>query len=293
MSIKLELYKIFNQASASGSLSQAARELYMTQPAVSQAIMQLEEELGVRLFTRTPRGVVLTNEGHTLLEYTNSAVSLLDAGERKLKESRDLKEGELKIGVGDTTCRYYLLPYLEQFSHSYPAIKLKIINKTTEGLCALVKSGEINFAICNLPIKDPSLRVQQCKDIQDVFVGSSKYKEAASKTISYEELAAYPLIFLDTWSSTRQYVERYFLSRGIRITPEIELGSHDLLLELAKMGLGLACVVREFSEEYLKRGVLREIRLEEAIPPRAIGICSLKGVSLSPSAKRFVEYLVG
>ena len=122
MSIRLELYKIFDKVAKCQSFSKAAKELYMTQPAVSQAIMQLEDELKIRLFTRTPRGVILTNEGKLLFEYTNSAISLLDTGEKKLKESRDLKKGELKIGVSDTISRYYLLPYLERFHKSYPNI---------------------------------------------------------------------------------------------------------------------------------------------------------------------------
>lgn len=291
MAIRLELFRIFDQVAKCRSFSQAARELYMTQPAVSQAIMQLEGELGTRLFTRTPKGVVLTNQGHSLVEYTSAAISLLDTAEKKLKQSRDLREGELKIGVSDTVCRYYLLPYLEQFKRNYPKIKLRIINKTTEKLCALIKSGELDLGVCNLPIADPSLEVRKCQDIQDVFVGNSEYSEKIKAPLSYAELLEYPLIFLDTWSRTRQYVENYFQGKGFRLAPEIELGSHDLLLEFSKMGFGIACVVREFSQEYLEKGDLYEIELAWKIPKRAIAVCSLKGVSYSPASEKFVEYL--
>src|SRR5690606_5336540 len=114
MSIRLELYRIFDKVAKCQSFSKAANELYMTQPAVSQAIMQLEHELDIRLFTRTPKGVSLTNEGKMLFEYTNSAISLLDTGEKRIKETKNLQAGELKIGVSDTISRYYLLPYLER-----------------------------------------------------------------------------------------------------------------------------------------------------------------------------------
>ncbi|WP_353095341.1 LysR family transcriptional regulator [Tissierella praeacuta] len=291
MSIRLELYRIFDKVAKCKSFSKAANELYMTQPAISQAIMQLEDELRIRLFTRTPRGVILTNEGKMLFEYTNSAISLLDTGEKKIKESRDLKEGELKIGVSDTISRYYLLPYLEKFHKSYPNIKLRIINRTTDELCKLIKSGEIDIGICNLPIKDSSLNIKKCKDIQDIFVVGERYKELILESITYEELLRYPMIFLDNRSRSRQYVEGYLLSKGIKVNPEIELGSHDLLLEFAKIGLGLACVVREFSEDYLSKGILYEIKLVEDIPKRSIGICSLKCVTLSPSSEKFIEYL--
>ncbi|WP_313756837.1 LysR family transcriptional regulator [Tissierella sp.] len=291
MSIRLELYRIFDKVAKCKSFSKAANELYMTQPAISQAIMQLEDELKIRLFTRTPRGVILTNEGKILFEYTNSAISLLDNGEKKIRQSRDLKQGELKIGVSDTISRYYLLPYVEKFHKAYPNIKLKIINQTTDELCKLIKSGEIDIGICNLPIKDNSLDIKRCKDIQDIFVFGERYKDMVTNSITYEELLGYPLIFLDNRSKTRQYVEGYLFSKGIKINPEIELGSHDLLLEFAKVGLGLACVVREFSENYLLEGSLYELNLVEDIPKRGIGICSLKGVSLSPSSEKFIEYL--
>ncbi|TCU77519.1 DNA-binding transcriptional LysR family regulator [Tissierella praeacuta] len=291
MSIRLELYRIFDKVAKCKSFSKAANELYMTQPAISQAIMQLEDELKIRLFTRTPRGVILTNEGKILFEYTNSAISLLDNGEKKIRQSRDLKQGELKIGVSDTISRYYLLPYVEKFHKDYPNIKLKIINQTTDELCKLIKSGEIDIGICNLPIKDNSLDIKKCKDIQDIFVFGERYKDMVTNSITYEELLGYPLIFLDNRSKTRQYVEGYLFSKGIRINPEIELGSHDLLLEFAKVGLGLACVVREFSKDYLLEGSLYELNLVEDIPKRGIGICSLKGVSLSPSSEKFIEYL--
>lgn len=292
MSIRLELYKIFDKVARCQSFSKAAKELYMTQPAVSQAIMQLEDELKIRLFTRTPRGVILTNEGKMLFEYTNSAISLLDTGEKKIKESRDLKEGELKIGVSDTISRYYLLPYLEKFHKSYPNIKLKIINRTTEELCNLIKSGEIDIGICNLPIEDNSLDIQKCKDIHDIFVFGEKYGGLIDKTMTYEGILKYPLIFLDNRSRSRQYVESYLFSKGIKINPEIELGSHDLLLEFTKIGLGIACVVKEFSEDYLLNGSLYEVNLLDNIPKRSIGICLLKGVSLSPSSEKFVGYLL-
>ena len=131
MVTKLDLYKVFCQVGKSKSFSKASKELYMTQPAVSQAIMQLEGELGIRLFNRTPKGVSLTNEGNVLFEYVNSAINLINAGEEKILEFKDLTVGELKIGVGDTISKYFLLPYLELFHNKYPNLKFKIINGTT------------------------------------------------------------------------------------------------------------------------------------------------------------------
>ena len=289
---KLDLYKVFCMVGKCQSFSKAAKELYMTQPAVSQAVMQLERELNIRLFTRTYRGVTLTNEGKTLFEYANAAISLINVGEEKLLEIKNLTAGELKIGVGDTISRYFLLPYLQEFNEKYPNIKFKIINSTTSELCEILKSGEIDIAICNFPIEDESLELRECREIHDIFVCGEKYKNILEdKPLSFSEILEFPLIILEPKSNSRKYVEKYMLQKGIKITPEIELGSHDLLLEFAKINLGIACVVKEFSQDYLKNSILYEVETVETIPKRSIGLCFLKSVPLSTASKRFVEIL--
>ncbi len=288
---KLDLYKVFCMVGKSGSFSKTAKDLYMTQPAVSQAIMQLEKELDTRLFNRTPKGVSLTNEGSLMFEYVNSAINLIDAGEEKILEFKNLTAGELKIGVGDTISRYFLLPYLEDFHNKYPNIKFKIENGTTLELCALLKSGEVDITICNFPIDDPTLEQRPCINIHDTFVCGEKFKKIVSKPLSLHELVKLPLIFLEPKSNSRQYVEDYILSKGIKMSPEFELGSHDLLLEFAKINLGVACVTKEFSQEYLNKGLLYEVQLIDEIPKRNIGVCYLKSVPLSPSSTKFVEII--
>ncbi len=289
--VKLDLYRIFCEVAKSQSFSKAAESLYMTQPAVSQSIMQLERELDIRLFTRTPKGVVMTNEGHLLYEYASSAINLISTGEKKLGEIKDLMTGELRIGVGDTISRYFLTPYLEKFHKAYSNIKLKIFNGTTMELCAMLKSGEVDIAICNLPVRDKALEIIKCMAVHDVFVCGEMYKDMFLSPVSLENIAELPLIFLETKSNSRQYVESYMLSRGVNIKPEIELGSHELLLEFAKINLGISCVIREFSQDYLRKGVLHEIKMIEEIPERSIGICFLKSIPLSPATTKFVEAL--
>lgn len=285
---KLDSYRIFNEVSKQRSFSKAAKVLYMTQPAVSQAIMNLEQELGTRLFTRTSKGVTLTTDGQLLYEYISSAVNLIELGEKKLSESQNLIVGEMKIGVGDTISKYYLLPYLEKFHTESPNIKLKIINRTTPELCRMLKSGEIDIAVCNLPVKDAALDVQKCIDIHDIFVCGEKYRYLSEKPRTIEEIMQLPVIFLESKSNSRQYVEKYFLSKGIKIQPEIELGSHDLLLEFAKYNFGISCVIQEFSQEYINSKSVYKITLTEEIPERAVGFCFLKSVSLSAAARKFV-----
>lgn len=286
---KLDLYKIFCEVGESKSFSQAAKALYMTQPAVSQAIMQLERELDIRLFNRSPKGAVLTDEGRLLYEYASSALNLLHVGEEKIGEFKNLTAGELKIGVGDTISRYFLLPYLELFNNRYPNVKFKIENGTTSELCAILKAGEVDIVVCNFPLEDPALAQKPFIDVHDIFVCGEKYRHILTDPISFEELIKYPLIFLEPKSNSRRYVEAFILSKGVQITPEFELGSHDLLLEFAKSNLGIACVTKEFAQVYLTNGMVSEVTIVEPISKREIGVCYLKSVPLSLAATRFVE----
>lgn len=289
---KLDLYRVFWQVAKNKSFSKAAKELYMTQPAISQSIMQLEAELDTRLFNRTTKGVFLTVEGSALYDYVNSAIKLIDSGEEKLLEFKNLSVGELKIGVGDTISRYFLLPYLEKFHIKYPNIKFKIINGTTLELCSILKAGEIDIAICNFPLEDSNLDQKPLFEIHDIFVCGEKYKEKIKDKLTFEEIAKHPLILLERKSNSRKYVENFMLSKGVSISPEFELGSHDLLLEFAKINLGIASVTKEFSKEYLDNGSLFEVETTENIPSRSIGICSLKRVPLSLAANKFLELIL-
>lgn len=291
MSSKLDLYRIFSMVAKRKSISGAAKDLFMSQPAVSQAIMQLEKDLEIRLFNRTPKGVSLTNEGSLLFEYVQSALNLIEAGEEKILELKHLTVGELSIGVGDTISKHFLLPYLEVFHNRFPNIKFKIVNGTTLEICALIKSGEVDLGICNFPIDDPALEQIPCLEVQDIFVCGEKFRHILSQPLKLDELVKLPLILLESNSNSRQFVESYFDAKGISLSPEFELGSYDLLLEFAKINLGIACVTKEFSLDYLEQGILYEIELAEPIPRRSIGVCYLNNVPLAPASTKFVELI--
>ncbi|HHV58933.1 MAG TPA: LysR family transcriptional regulator [Clostridiaceae bacterium] len=292
MLLKLDLYRIFCEVASCRSFSKAAKALFMTQPAVSQSISQLENILGTRLFTRTPKGVTLTREGQLVYEYARSAINFLETGEEKLKEIQGLITGELRIGVSDTTAKFFLVPYLDQFHKLYSNIKLNIINGTSVELCELLKAGHIDLAICNLPVEDPAIHSIPCMTVHDIFVAGTAYKDKITHPLSLEELTQLPLIFLEQKSNSRRYVERFFLGKGIRLNPEIELGSHDLLILLAKINLGISCVIKEYTQAEIETGTLFEVPLKEQIPDRSIGLCYLKRVLMSPSAQKFSSLIL-
>jgi DNA-binding transcriptional LysR family regulator len=287
----LEGYRAFLAVAQSGSFSKAAEKLGVTQPAVSHAVRRLEERLGGPLFYRTPAGVRLTNEGEMLYKFVSQGFHFLENGERKIAEMRNLVAGEVKIGAGDTLCRHYLLPHLEAFHREHPGVKIQVTNRTTRETVALLKEGKIDFGIVNLPVRDNQLLIRESIPLHDCFVAGEAFRELAERTLTWQELVRHPLILLEQGSNIRSCIDRFAKGQGVDIRPEFELGSIDLLVQFARIGLGIACVIREFVAEELARGTLHEIRLDVPLPPRRVGLVTLKDVPLSAAASRFLEKL--
>jgi len=291
MNYRIEQYRIFNVVAKSESFSKAAESLFMTQSAVSQAIKQLETSIDMTLFKRTSKGVELTEAGNILYKYTSSAMELLETGLLKVEALKTLDDGELKIGASDTISTHFLLPRLEMFHKLYPNIKIKIINRVTSETIDLLKNGKIDIAFGNLPIEDESLEIIECMKVHDTFVAGNDYSKFKDKVFTHEDISKLPLILLENKSNSRKYVDKIFLESGLVLTPSIELGAHELLLQLAKINLGISCVVREFSEEYLKNNFVFELKQKNPIPERAIGYCYSKNLHLTPTMKEFISFL--
>lgn len=287
----LDWYRVFYVTATQGSFSKAAAALFITQPAVSYAIKQLEMTLGGKLFSRTPKGVALTAEGEVLFKHIEQAYGFLAAAERKVAEMHQMLRGEVRIGAGDSLCKHYLLPYLESFHASFPDIKIQVTNRTSLETVQLLKEGKIDFGIVNLPIEDKQIQIREIAVIQDCFVAGEKYKHVATKPVSMKEMSEYPIILLEKGSSSRRYIDRYVQLAGLDIQPEIELGSVDLLVQFARIGLGISCVVKDYIRDELRQGILYEIVLEDPIPPRSIGIITSKEMPLSVAATQFLQLL--
>ena len=293
MAVKLELYRVFRAVAEAESISQAAQELYISQSAVSQSIRNLEDTLKTRLFVRSTRGVRLTDEGRLLYDYVRSAMSLLETGENKLAQTQSLLRGTLVIGASDTVTAQFLLPYLERFHHLYPSIHLQSISGRSQKVLGLLRSGRIDIAFASTPPDTTSLLVTPCFQTHAIFVAGSDYACDFTHEHTLAEIGAFPLILLERKASSRVYLERYFLENGLRLTPEIELGSRSLLVDLARIGFGVAGVTEEFVTDELASGVIRKLPTAFTIPPRSVDMCILRDVPPTATAQRFMELVCG
>ena len=287
MTVKLEQYRIFKAIADTGNISRTAKQLYLSQSAVSQSLQQLESALGVRLFSRTARGVTLTAEGSVLYDYAAQALSLLEAGEARIAQSRELLKGELSIGVSSTLTKYYLLPFLRDYHQQYPHIHVRILNGTSRRVLQLLGSGQVELAFATYTPDADSFSVFPCFDTHTVFVAAPDYPCDFDRVYTLQEISEFPLILLEREASSRRFLEDCFLQRGLRLQPEIELASHNLLISLARIGLGVAGVTEELSLSGLNRGVVRKLHLAEEIPSRRVVLCTRRNTPPSAAAGRF------
>ena len=292
----LSLYRIFLETAKSGSISGAARRLYVTQPAVSVGIMQLENELGVKLFFRTSKGIKLTQEGATLYEYVANAMNFLEIGEDKLRELNNLDGGVLRVGASDMTLKFYLLDHLESFHKSHPRVRLTVSNNPTPSCIDELKSGSIDFGVISEPVGvDEDVECRRVRQIRDIMVCSPEiYEGLHDGAHSFVELLSHTIVMLDRETSTRRYQEEWMRKCGAPeelLQPEIQLATSDLVVDFAKRGIGIGCVVEDFAREDIDRGRLKEITLRDPFPPRSFMLAYLKKMPLSSAAKQFLALL--
>lgn len=291
MSVKLESYRVFKEVAEVGNITAAAQALYISQSAVSQSIKQLENDLQTRLFSRNSRGVTLTAEGRMLYEYVRSAMGLLETGEAKLSQTRELQMGQLIIGASDTVTSQFLLPYLDSFHREHPAIHIQIISGRSHKVLGLLRSGKVDIAFASTPTDLTSLETYPCFPTHSIFVAGAGYPCDFDHVYSLEEMSAFPLILLERKASSRLYLERFFLQNGLKLNPEIELGARSLLVDLAAIGFGVAGVTEEFVTRNLESGRLRQLKTSFQIPPRSVDMCMLRDVPQTAAAERFAAFV--
>ncbi|MCQ6562833.1 LysR family transcriptional regulator [Paenibacillus mendelii] len=289
--INYELYKVFYWAAKTGSLSKAAKSLYITQPSVSHAIKQLEDSFGITLFYRNSKGVALTQEGVTLYSYIEKSQILISLAEEKMAALKNLDSGELRIGGSDSLFKHYLLPYLESYRQKHPGIKLHLNHGTTPETIAFLKEGKIDLGVVRMPIVDSQLEVMKGIELQDCFVAGAHFAELKDKVLSLELLLQYPIILFSRNSRVRMAITELFQSYGYQIKPEIEVGSVDLLIEFARKGLGISYITKEFISKELEEGSLFEINLDIKMPPSQVGFMIMRNMPLSHAASKFIEFV--
>ncbi|MDD2354918.1 MAG: LysR family transcriptional regulator [Lachnospiraceae bacterium] len=292
MQVNLEYYRVFYYVAQTGSLSRAAEQLSVSQPAVSQSLRQLENTLGTSLFTRTSRGVKLTKEGELLFSYVRRGYENIETGEKKLRQMLNLDIGELHIGASDMTLRFYLLPYLEKFHEKHPNIKVSVTNAPTPETLGYLENETIDFGVVSGPLPEmPQVEAIKVREIQDTFVAARRFIQYRNRTLDLHDLEKLPLISLEGKTSSRSYIDSFMAKNGVTIRPEFELATSDMIVQFALRNLGVGCVVRDFAAPFLESGQLFELRFNKYIPQRNFYVTVNRNVSLPAAATGLLEMI--
>lgn len=292
MTNNLEYYKVFYYVVKCGSLTVAAERLSISQPAVSQSVKQLENQVGTKLFFRTAKGIKLTKEGELLFSYVERGYEQIEAGEKKLAQMLNLDLGEIKIGASDMTLKFCLLPYLELFHEKFPKIKVTVTNAPTPETLQFLQSGKIEFGVVSTPFEaKQGISMLPVREIEDIFVAGRKFTSYKNRMLDFHDLQDLPLIFLEKNTSTRSYMDHFLMEQGIEINPEFELATSDIIVQFALRNLGIGNVVRDFAKQEIESGRLFELRFNKMIPKREFCIITDSKNPLSKAAKNLLDLI--
>ncbi len=292
MTINFEAFKIFYIVAVNKSISKAAEILFVSQPAVTWQIKTLERELDTTLFIRTKHGMEMTSEGKALFEYVKNGVESFNNGMNMLANLKNLDSGFVHIGASTTVSKFVLMPYLAQFHELYPKIDIQIVNSLTENLLIELRAGNLDMLILNLPMRESKdLNIIKVTDVEDIFVGNKKYFELTNGKLALEELEEYPLIFQKLPSNTRAYLDGYLKENNVRLSPEMEIVSFNLIMDFVKSGFGIGYATKEFIKKELENEELFEITVIPKVPKRYIAIVTLKKLIPNYSVKKLIELM--
>lgn len=289
MNINLELYKVFYEVANQKSISKGAMKLMISQPAVTQSIKTLEEQLGGKLFIRTPKGVVLTNEGKELFTYIKEGMTYFVNGTNKFTSLRNLEEGIINIGATTTISENFLMKYLKEFHNKYPNIDINITNDLTDNLIKNLRNGSLDIIITSIPnyeIND--INYKMISTLNDIFVGSSSYKSKDFNSLV--DVLKENILVQKSPSITRNNFNIFLKENNLECNPKMEVVSHNLLTKLAENNFGIAVLTKEFIKDKLGKS-LYEIKTDIKIPKRKIGYAVKKNSIPSFTASKFIEIL--
>ena len=289
MDINYELYKVFYHVASTLSFSEASKQLFISQSAVSQSIKTLERKLDQTLFIRSTKHVQLTPEGEILLRHIEPAMHFIRRGEAQLLDAA-ATGGQIRIGASDTICRYFLVPYLERFHRDFPSAHIKVIHQTSIKCVELLETGQVDLIVTNYPNQYLSnvSSIKKIRTFKDVFIANKSFEQLKGQKLSYEQLSKYPILMLDKRSTTSEFLHRLFQQHHLDLVPEIELTSNDLLIDLARIGLGIAFIpdfcIQEPNDD------LFIVETEEELPTRELVIAHNEQIPLTKASEEFLNY---
>lgn len=297
MNVNLDYYKVFYYVAKYGKISLAAERMYVSQPAITQTIKRLEEQLGTVLFNRNRDGIELTNEGKLLYEITSSNIENLENAEYKFSKYENLEEGIVRLCIGININKKNLFTAIERFSKQFPKIRIDISTDTPNVALRKIVNGELDFGFYFTPFKhdEKNILITDIGDVHYVFAMSKKYaKENNVKISKVKDLENYTFIFSREGSSRKEIAEKIYPELK-EIKTNIALTSEKMKKDFLMRDMGIVCILKEEIEEELKDGTVELIKFKSKTKDEDIkgdiGMITLKKDYMSFATKKLYEYI--
>lgn len=294
MNINYELYKIFYHVVKYKSISKAAEAMYISQPAISQSMANLESKLGGKLFTRTKKGIILTEEGKILYTFIEKGIKNFTDGENAFLNYMNLDSGSIRIGASTTIMQHIAMPYLRKFHRIHPNVDIKISNNLTSELVKELRNGSLDLLVVNLPMKDDQkdLKIIPITTVNDIFIGNKEYYQKTNGKLKLDELSNYPLVAQQGPSNTRSFLNDFLKNNNVEPTIQNEIVSYNLVMDFVKAGFGIGYATKEFIKDELEKKELYEIKVTPKVPKRDVGIVILNKNIPNYSAQKLIEIMI-
>lgn len=294
MDINFEYYKIFYYVAKYGSITKAAVALRSNQPNVTRIIKLLESQLNCRLIIREARGISLTEEGRHLYTHVEVAYKHLVSAQEEIWGQDVQRSGTVDIGATETALHLFLLNALHDFKEEYPAIRIKIHNRTTPETLGQLAAGKLDFAIVTTPFEaSKNLRCENMQDFREVLVAGMRYGDLAKTPLELQDVKGYPWVGLGRGTATYELYKDFFIRQNVDLELDMEVATSDLMLPLIENNFGIGFVAEALALPLIKEGKLVQIPIKCDLPWRSIQIVSDKGRGKSLAADTFYKYLTG
>lgn len=288
MDVDFELYKVFYTVAKNKHMTKASKELHISQPAISQSIKKLEEQLGGTLFLRSNKGMELTEEGKMFYDYLKGAIELIKNAENDFTSFKDLSKGEVKIGCSTTLTKLLLLDPLKKFHRDYPNINIQIKNDLTSNLINDLKLGKLDFVIFNESgIKEKNLNLEKIAELKQGFIYNPDFFNDEIEDLN--DLNKYPLILQKEESNSRKMLEYITALNEVKLIPKMEVVSQELVTEFTNIGFGIGFTIIDLAK--IKYNSLKELKINKKIPNINIYLATNKSISLTFASKMILQYI--
>lgn len=292
MNVNLELYKIFYYVAKNESISRAANELSISQPAISKSIKTLEEQLNTQLFIRKRDGVILSEIGETIYKKIKEAIELIDSAEDDIESLTTLNSGIINIGASKTIIHEFLMPYIKKFHKDFPNIKIRIFTDRTSDLIKKTKMGLVDVLFTNMPYNMPSeFETIKLLELHDCLVANESFEYLKNKQLSPLDLEKLPLLLLTKGTITRIRLDDYCVDNNITISPEMEFGSNSLIKDFTEAGFGVGMLTKEHVKEELDNGKLFELNINLPLKDKYLGLTYDSNKKSNVIIKKFISFI--